>query len=292
MNICLVINSKVVNQTIVFLNSLLLTNPNENFNIYILNSSLTDIEKNRINDILTKNSTIQYIDVDSKKFSNAPILWKTHSKEAYYKLLIPDVIPKSVDKILYFDIDIVINKSIKDLYSIDLKDHYMAAAIDYFVNKQMKDYVLSLDIEPNNYFNSGVVLFNLEAMRKNYSFAQAEEYIAKNGHKFKYHDQEVLNALFNKNTLIIDTKYNSIAKYKGILDYLGYLFFNTSEKDVVIHYAGRKPWKNDFVGKNFKIFYKYSKPVEKELNMSEIIEYRKKHRFYLFLKTIKNVIFP
>ena len=292
MNICLVINSKVKNQTILFLNSLFINNK-ESFNIYVLSSDLTIDDKNSINSIIPNNSKLTFITVDNNYFKDAPILWNTHSKEAYYKLLIPVLIPKDVKKIIYFDIDIIINNSIEELNSINLNDYYFAACSDYFVNKKMKDYVRSLGIPKNKlYFNSGVMVFNLEKIRKTYKLEDGLTYIKNNGKNFKYHDQEVLNALYNNKTLIIDNKYNCIAKYKNFFDFIGYKLFRKDENVIVIHYAGIKPWNEKYVGKFFEKFILYSDIVHDELKIDYILKYRKKHKIYLLLKLIKNILIP
>lgn len=61
------------------------------------------------------------------RFSTYP----THlSPAAYYRLSIPDLLPKNVSKILYLDCDIVVIKNLKDLWKTDLKDYFVGAVVD------------------------------------------------------------------------------------------------------------------------------------------------------------------
>ena len=287
-NIALVLNSKYVEQALVFLKSLFINNKSSKFTIYIINSSLKYQEIERLkNRCIEYNNELVNIKIEEKYFEDAPILWKTHSKEAYYKLLLPEVLPLEVEKILYFDIDIVIDGNIDDLYELDIEQKCLAAVPDYFVNKYFKDYVYGLGIEEGKYFNSGVVLFNLKKIREVYKFSTAQKYIEENSKNFKFHDQEVLNALFKDNVLLIDEQYNFIAKYRGVKDFLKYKFLK-NKNIKVIHYAGLKPWNEMYYGKYYGKFWEYAKD-SKKLNYKQLRKNRNKNIIIIYLKTLKNI---
>lgn len=287
-NIALVLNSKYIEQALVFLKSLFINNRDSEFAVYVINSSLKQEEIDSLeNRCREYNNKFVNVKIEEKYFEDAPILWKTHSKEAYYKLLLPEVLPQEVEKILYFDIDIVVDGNIDDLYELDISEKCLAAVPDYFVNKYFKEYVNNLGINEGKYFNSGVVLFNLNKIRQIYKFSTAEKYIEENGKNFKFHDQEVLNALFKENVLLIDEQYNFIAKYRGVKDFLKYKFLR-NKNIKVIHYAGLKPWNEMYYGKYYAKFWKYAKD-NKNLNYNELRKNRNKNIIIIYLKTLKNI---
>ena len=91
-------------------------------NIYILHSNLSDKQKENLISLSHEyKQHIHMIEVEEKYYSKAPSLrW---SKETYYRLLINELLPKNIDRIIYLDCDIVINNSVEELYSIELVDY-------------------------------------------------------------------------------------------------------------------------------------------------------------------------
>lgn len=67
-----------------------------------------------------------------------------------------DLIPDMPDKILYLDVDILFQRDISLLYDTDVSEYEYAAARDHYGK-----YLLN-----PNYINAGVLLFNLEMVRK------------------------------------------------------------------------------------------------------------------------------
>ncbi len=136
---------------------------------------------------------------------------------AFYKLLIPRILPANVNECIYLDSDIIVNLDIKELlrFQIELNDRPLGAVteISNGVNiatyaKSIRDGFLTID----DYFNSGVLLMNLKVLRNR------EEDIL-NGFKFRgehpeyiFFDQDILNYLFQKETLKLPVKFNRLVK--------------------------------------------------------------------------------
>lgn len=83
--------------------------------------------------------------------------------------LFADLIPEIPDKILYLDVDIMLNRDIKLLYDINIEGYEYAAARDHY-GKYL--------INPN-YINAGVLLFNMKEMRKTGLLEKARAWIKK-----------------------------------------------------------------------------------------------------------------
>lgn len=99
------------------------------------------------------------------------------------------------DKVLYLDYDAVAIKSIENLWNIDISDYDFAG---------VKDYYGRFFISPR-YLNSGVLLINMEKVRKNRTFEKSI-LLVKNK-KMLLPDQTALNKCATKK-LILPAKYN------------------------------------------------------------------------------------
>lgn len=165
-----------------------------------------------------------------------------------YRLILPEILP-DVDKILYLDCDILVNSSLKPLYdAISLEDDYLAAAVaDLGCSAHQSRLGLEND-ENVFYFNAGVILFNLNRMRKEGTQDKLFDYLKQNFEHLLYSDQDVLNAVLKGRAKRMDKKFNMITMN----------FYYPNETGAVIsHFAGVKPWKIGFYNPYRKRFWKY-----------------------------------
>ncbi len=228
-------------------------------NAYILSGDLSEESKEKIGSLANiYNQNIFFINVDPSYFSSAPTLRWT--KETYYRLLINELMPKNLDRILYLDCDIVANKPIDDFYEIDLGEFYLGALYE-------KDNVgprKRLGLNANGpYFQTGVILLDVKKCNLILNYENAEKVIQSLGDKLLVVDQDVINVLFDGKIKPIDKKYNNTE----ITNFMGRnynrLFNSIDRKEIeetyIFHYACGKPWNNLFPGSCEDIWYKYLK---------------------------------
>lgn len=169
------------------------------------------------------------------KVGGAALRWD-HKYATFYRFKIVDLIQE--DRILYIDNDVICDGDISELYNSDIK---LIGAI--------KDY--SADNRPNDYFNAGVILFNLKEVRNKYKdfFIEAVTDSIKHPED-TLDDQDVLNRLFKDDKVLLHQKYNFFTRY-GEMDLA-----------ILYHFSGllRHPWDAGFDKyPNFKIYSKYNK---------------------------------
>lgn len=136
---------------------------------------------------------------------------------AFYRLLIPQVLPSEIKKAIYLDSDMLVNLDIKELWQIELGDKPLAAvremdanAYNYKTFDAAQKYLLSAGlVEYEDYFNSGVLLMNLSRLR-------ATEELIMSGVKWRGEhpqcncfDQDIWNYLFSKNYLRLPVMFDS-----------------------------------------------------------------------------------
>lgn len=165
------------------------------------------------------------------------------SKTALLKFQLPNLLPQ-LDKVLYIDGDILIRQDIAELYDISVDDYYAAAIKDMLTYES--DHLKYLKID--DYFNSGVMLLNLKALRENNASEELWDY-KRNQTKHDFMDQDAFNMIFNRKVLFLSPKFNLITecqkKYSNseIASFYGVTEDNLTNP-VIIHMAGPdKPWK-------------------------------------------------
>lgn len=259
MNILVTLDSNYVGPLTVLLKSLMITNPNNSFDLYVAHSSLTEEDFIKIRRATDPQRTrVHSVTVSPGILEHAPVL-KRISKETYYRLLMMDYLPESVDRVLYIDPDIVILRDISPLYNIDFKGKTLAAA------GHVKLWVEGINrIRFNNpkgvrYFNAGVLMVNLEKLRKNITSEMVFDYIRKNQKWLFLADQDVLNGMLGKDTINIDECiYN--------LDEKTVRFNRRRVRDlkwvednaVIVHFNGKyKPWKEGYKGILAPLYFRF-----------------------------------
>ena len=209
MDIVCSIDNNYVQHCCVMLTSFFENNKEEGNVIHLLTEGITEDNKKTIEELIHayKGEFCYYL-VNSEIVASFPIKEGDHLTIAtYYRLLMADILPQSIDKILYLDCDIIINDSITELWNTSL-DGYAMAAIEE-LGCSLPDVYKRLGYDKKyGYFNAGVLLINLQYWREHNLTREFLLYIAENYEKLKAHDQDVLNALLHKKCLHVSYKWN------------------------------------------------------------------------------------
>lgn len=158
---------------------------------------------------------------------------------AYYRLFLPHLLPQSIKRLLYLDIDILVVGSLLTMYQTPMGDTAVGAVME--IEVPLRDEIGITRLE--DYFNSGVLLMALPQWRTQHITEKALEVIRNTpATTLKYHDQDALNVVFQGAWHRLDSRYNLMKAYiphdLARRDYQRFL----ADK-VIIHYNGRnKPW--------------------------------------------------
>ncbi len=187
------------------------------------------------------------------------------SKAALFKFKIADLFP-DYDKILYLDSDMIVLNDLSELYWTDIEGKYGAAVTDYHIAK--KGYRGLSQIKTKHYFNSGMLLMNLEEMRKHYlpeKLLSKKKEISKNT-VFSFMDQDTFNIICGDKMLLLSVKYNFLNCYYEEMEryemhkLTGIDFEEICriyERPTVLHIGGKyKPWKG-ILGEKRLLYDKY-----------------------------------
>lgn len=221
-------------------------------NIIKLNELLTNVELK-----LCKVREYQYDWLSKFKENSLPT-------EAYFRLLLPELLP-DVKRILYLDVDMLVLDSLGELYRTDLGNNILGVVRDFpFTNDKNSWSYFLLGEFGNRYFNSGMLLMDLVAMRENNIVRRFMEFILKTSQHYLLGDQDAFNIFFFYNVKILEDKYNYIAENQKILQ-------KTNLEVVVMHYCGYsnpKPWLiyndgSEYVQPAIRLYREYQRKINK-----------------------------
>lgn len=257
-------------------------NDEKNYDIIIFGTEINAELQNQISGMQKPNISIRF--VDSKDifsgFDTEKLFCHLYfSKEMYLRLFIPDVL-KDYDKALYIDCDTIIEADVAEIFDCDIDDYYLAAVKDYnsivnhrhYPNVQLYfDEVIKVP-DINQYFNSGVLLMNLNVLREIKLVEKTVELLKK--HKeLLYPDQDILNLICAGNVKIIHNGWNFVFAINAALVHDNHFIQLAVEwakglaDQKIIHFISeKKPWDTPQMS-YADIWWKYAKhtPVYQKL---------------------------
>ncbi len=230
------------------------------YDIYVLSSNISCENQQRMKDFFSvfDNASIRFVNVSRMVEGYALSTNNPHiSVETYYRFLIQELLP-FYDKVLYLDSDLIVKGDVSALYETELGDNLLAAVrdLDFLAhintkNDDRTEYaknVLGMK-DPYAYFQAGVLLLNIKAMRKRHSI---EEWLDFAGdERFIYNDQDALNAQCEGSVVYLDYDWNVMIDCAGrINNVFAYApaavydaFLDSRKHERIVHYAGfQKPW--------------------------------------------------
>lgn len=205
--------------------------------------------KKRLSDISYDNLKVTLWDVRNC-FNDIDLYSVGHySKQMYYRLLIPEIFTL-YDKVIYLDCDIIVNTDIAELYDVKLENNYIAAANNFLRDNLLKHVTKRLKLEPSEYINSGVLVFNNRLFMQDNIKEKCFEHL-KSFNKLPCPDQDIINLACRGKILKLDDRWNfqwhhqfkDAVKGNFLEDYSERYEKLLSEDVFIVHYTSSfKPW--------------------------------------------------
>lgn len=267
MHIALTFDKNYLRPFYVLLTSIFINNKGVSVSFHVIASGLNSEQKDDLVEFCTKNSSsINFYDINEKEVEKFIVPNGYHfSLINYYRLFLIEMLPKSIDKVLYIDVDVLVVSNLQSLFEHNLGEYPVGAKIDNEMYIRQ-----DLGIYDANYFNSGVMLINLAEWLKQDISQRAINFIVSFPDKVKFVDQDALNVILLGNWLKIDERYNIMPiDVPYYADEIAALMKDA----VIIHYCGRKkPWNYEC---NNRLRFAYFDYLEKS-------PYRKEARYVDF----------
>lgn len=212
------------------------------------------------------------------------------------RLFVDVLLGEDIKRVLYLDCDTLILKSLSRFFAMDLKDKLMAAAMEPTINTQIK---IDIGIPANAaYFNSGVLLIDLDKYRKLRIRDRILNYYESIKMTSTFSDQDAINGAMLGQIMPISPGYNFFSNYRywkyEELVKLSRVYSIIPKKSFdkakmcphIIHFAGDdRPW--------YKFSLNYYKPLYIEYKKESPYiksDIKEKPFFYLFAYHMMNVM--
>lgn len=231
----------------VMLASLLDRNPDANIRVHLLNDeSLSAQDSAALRSIvLSAGGSFTSVPVTSEPTSRL-----SHSERfpprIWYRVLLGELL-RDLDRVLYIDADALIAGPLSQLWETDLSGHVVGAVTNPLYDRMVPRVQSELGLpDRQSYFNSGVLLIDLQAWR--------EEEIGRSVLRFAachpgliWPDQDALNGILHERRLPLQPRWNAMPGIWGLP--MRYLPFPREEirqaraAPAIVHFVGpHKPW--------------------------------------------------
>lgn len=234
----------------VVLASVLENNPDSGFVFHVLHRNISDQNQKRVRELeqMYCNCEIRFHLIDVSRFEKFPVPKELEhvTQEMYYRYILPDVL-KDERRTIYSDVDVLCVGNLKPLWNVDLKNNVLAAVAEGEAGN-FKKKLIGLQ-GPAPYFNSGILVMDLAAMRSERATEVLMANTVKYASRIAWPDQDIINITFRDRILELSPVWNA---------------FNVTsrkmKKRVVIHHfanASQKPWCNIWKNCSWPLYLKY-----------------------------------
>ena len=196
--------------------SLFATNTNfEKISIHLLSNNIPQETINIIEHYIPQNGRGKLCVYDISNIYNMGLSFDKDksgfSVTSYARLLSTKILPSDISRILYVDCDVIFNNDVREFWSIDLTDVWIAGVLDAHMNTLCKT-ELGLP-EDYPYINAGVLLINLDEWRNVNIINKWQDVLDEyNGNVF-HQDQGIINEACIGHIKLVHPKYNITSTY-------------------------------------------------------------------------------
>jgi lipopolysaccharide biosynthesis glycosyltransferase len=156
--------------------------------------------------VAAEGGSIEFGHVPDERLAGLPTEGFTR-KATWYRIFLPELLPE-VDRVLYLDADLIVLESLAPLWDLDLSGHHLAAVTNV-LEPIYEDRPAQLGITGTGaYFNAGVLLLNLDAMRRDACSAALLAFARDHAEDLLWRDQDALNVVLGSRRLPLHPRWN------------------------------------------------------------------------------------
>lgn len=213
LQIVLASDESYVMQTSILITSLFSNNSYsfDHINIHLLSNNISENSIEIIKTHIPKSKGSLKIynisDIHSKLGVKVP---NTISISSYSRLFISSFLNNSIEKVIYFDVDAIVNGSLLQLWRTNIDQYYVAGVLDDISEYTKKKIGLN---KGDNYINAGMLLINLKLWRADNLEQRMLKFLKLNNGNVYHHDQGIINAISQNKIKILPPQYNIVTNY-------------------------------------------------------------------------------
>src|SRR5437762_1188772 len=176
--------------------------PPREVDVKVLDGGLSQASRDtlaRLIERIGKHAQLDFVKADPSIFDKAT-LGPGQSHMAYSRILLSHLL--DVPRLIYLDCDVLVFRDFSELFDVELSPGKMLAAVPDSETLTLRDDSCTLAGAMNlpadgRYFNSGVMLMNLDELRKGHFFQRSIEFLNTCSGDYRFHDQSAFNFLLH-----------------------------------------------------------------------------------------------
>lgn len=239
-------NAAYVPHVATMLKSLLLNSRRDRVHAYILIEQEVTPEQRSLLGAMANHhgAQVEYLEATSQLPAGLPTA-EGYPRVVWLRILLPELLPE-VERILYLDGDIVVVDDVMPLVTTSLSGNLVGAVTNAY--RYGQEFYAALDLPAaESYFNTGVLLMNLAAMRAEGTAQRIADAARK--YKSRFPDQAALNPVLHRRRLRLPARFNVQGEfyYRSPKDLVldAQEVREAMQHPIVMHYTGpaiAKPW--------------------------------------------------
>jgi lipopolysaccharide biosynthesis glycosyltransferase len=259
-------------------------------NLWVLDGGVSQASKDRLERLVDRFDNpirLQFVPTDESVFRRAT-LGPGESHMTYCRILLPHLL--DVPHVIYLDCDVLVFRDLSELFNLDLSPSKVLAAVPDSETLSLAEDcptiadALGLPAE-GAYFNCGVMLMNLDELRRQRFFERAVEFLNRKS-AYRFWDQSAINFLL----------YGQIDALPEYWNRASWRFDAQQNNDLncVLHYTTSAPWLGGTAGPAQVLFERFAVDAGLPVNR-QTTDYKKKRRQDLFrnaLAPFRALAFP
>ncbi len=177
----------------------------------------------------------------------------------WYRLFLPELL--DADRALYLDVDAIVADDLRPLFATPLQDA-LVAAVENVRLPWLPDRAADLGL--GAYFNSGVLLLNLDALRAADAAAAVLDVARREGERLLWPDQDALNVVLGSRRVALHPRWNAmnavLTRPEGVATFGSEAVEEADRAPGIRHYEGpgdNKPWAAGFAHPHGELYWRH-----------------------------------
>jgi len=177
--------------------------------VYVLEDNIGKENKQKLDELAkTYGRKVQYCSIENVKPKLASLCQERGSLCTFSRLMLSQLLPLDLDRVLYLDCDTIVRKNLLDFYNQNFEGNIICGVMDC-ISKQHRSRI-GLD-EKAIYINAGMMLVDFQAWHKHNIDKEIAKTIHKYSGKVPYADQGIVNISLQGHIKLVHPRYNCMS---------------------------------------------------------------------------------
>jgi lipopolysaccharide biosynthesis glycosyltransferase len=229
----------------------------------VLDGGISQTSKDALSGLIDRvgrPACLEFVTVDPSVFSKAT-LGPGQSHMAYCRILLPHLL--NVPRLIYLDCDVLVFRDLSELFGLELSTGKILAAVPdsetLMLGDDSRTIADAMNLAPDGrYFNSGVMLLDLEELGKQNFTEQSLEFFKNWRECYRFHDQSAFNFLLHGQIDELPEHWNRAA--------WRFDEQRNNDLDCVLHYTCSAPWLGGTRGPAQVLFERFAADADLPVN--------------------------